>query len=80
MPMGRDYEDAKVLCPFYRRASRKAHTIRCEGPFQNTGQTLDFYGRNSDGEWMRQLRRYCQRDYASCPVYQLLLEKKYRDR
>lgn len=77
--MAKDYEDARVLCPFYRRSSRKAHIIRCEGPFPQSGQTLDFYGRNSDGAWQRQLRRFCQKDYTLCPVYRQIMREKYRE-
>lgn len=73
-----NYDDAKVLCPFYRRSSRKAHIIRCEGLYQKSGITLDWYGKDSDKEWQRHLRRFCQKDYAQCPLHRQLQEK-YRE-
>ena len=62
------YTSADVLCPFYKRDDPKTSSLTCEGVLPGSTVKSHFGGKEN---LMRTLRRYCCKDYESCPWYHI---------
>lgn len=76
MPMGKNYEDPIVTCPFY--SWERGKQMCCEGVTGRTSESsiqITFQSRSM-------LRRYerfrCKKDWKNCPLAQAL-EKKWEE-
>ena len=70
--MGTEWGSVRVLCPFY--LSEDKMTLSCEGPEDGTALRLIFRSREAK---KRCKGRWCEKDYASCPIYRMLMVYKY---
>ena len=68
--MGYYGEDIFVKCPFYLERQRDKYCIRCEGPVKNTTIQLSFTGSKQ-----AYVKEFCCKNYAKCPVNQMLNQK-----
>ena len=74
MRKGKLAESADVLCPFYQWHDKLR--INCEGMDSDTFLAQQF--KNCERRERFMLKK-CGDKYSSCPVYTLLIEKKYPD-
>lgn len=63
-------EDALAACPYYKEDG--GQVVRCEGPYHRSGLHLSFANRY---QLSGHKRKYCQRDWAACPIAGLLNRK-----
>ena len=68
-----NYEDATVVCPFYKASDPKR--ISCEGVTEGSILIQSF---SSKEKRNKQKRIFCDRKYEYCEVYRMLTEK-YED-
>lgn len=69
--MGRHYESANAICPFY--AAEKEMTIRCEGPEANSMTEVTF---RSPGRKESYKSRFCEcMEWRRCPLARGLWSK-----
>ena len=74
IPQEKDlYSNVDILCPFFKLQTKT--WLTCEGFFGDSSIGLSFA---SEKEKDRHKRRYCCRDYQSCPLAKADYEK-YRE-
>ncbi|MBQ8504556.1 MAG: Myb-like DNA-binding domain-containing protein [Clostridia bacterium] len=59
---------ADVKCPFFEKMYR-GRSVRCEGLTPASFISMSF---SNEGDWQKQVKMHCNKDYQSCPFYQLL--------
>lgn len=71
---GSAFQDASVLCPFYRRVAKKQKMTICEGPMEQTVTTTFYHSRE---QMIEHVKKYCEGDYKSCRIFKIVNEEKY---
>lgn len=70
------YRDIFVQCPFYDKGAK--HYIQCEGLKGTSAVKLLFFDDNTTSQKKKRDEyslKYCECDYESCQLYQLLINK-----
>ena len=74
--MAKDWRDAKILCPFFRREDRQRHKIICEGLGDAKSISWNF-AVEDERQRIRQMEIFCQDCYQNCELYRVIRESKY---
>ncbi len=74
--MGSNYNAANVQCPFFRKIAERQKMIVCEGPMEETAQTIYFRRRSA---MLEHIREYCEGSYRNCRVCKILMDEKYAE-
>lgn len=73
--MGTDWKSVNVKCPFY--IDEDAASIKCEGMMPKS--TLRQRFRNvRDKDFTKMV--HCEKKYAQCPIYLMLMKYKYYEK
>lgn len=65
------FSSVDILCPFFNKLYR-GKRIYCEGLGESGNLLLTF---GEEKEWLSHVNRFCTRDYKSCPIARIVLEK-----
>ena len=65
------FSSVDIRCPFFDKLYR-GKRVYCEGLGKSGFIALNF---TDEKEWARHVNRFCTRDYKSCPIARIVLEK-----
>jgi len=69
----KNFEDAYVICPFYKGLARDGRTLRCEGAVKSSTMSHKFItAEKREGH----MEKYCKSfSYEKCPISRMLDQK-----
>ena len=73
----KDYEDANVICPFYRKSRvGKVNRIICEG-ISDKSSISQIWSEKKGIQ--RHMKQFCCDQFSDCYLHQMLMWEKYND-